>query len=79
MSSKSYEWERLQQTDRSAYQAKQDTLRDQMGKLQRDKGDLEGKIRDLEGEIEGKRGELVRMDYDKKVLSQTNDSIQREN
>ena len=47
MSNKNYEWERLQQTDRNAFQAKQDTLRDQMGKLQRDKSDLEGKIREL--------------------------------
>lgn len=40
--------------------------------MQTDKSSFEQRIKDLEQSIEEKRGEIIRIEYDKKVVIQNN-------
>ena len=78
MSNKMFEWEKVQQGDRAAAKAKQDELKEKMGKVQEEKAAGVLRIRELEEKLEEKRSEVVRIEYDKKVLTQNYDSLFKE-
>jgi len=46
MSNKTFEWERIQQSDRNTFKMRQEELKDKISKLQTDKNNLEQRVKD---------------------------------
>ena len=55
MSNKMFEWEKIQQADKSISKAKQEELKEKIVKLQEEKGIGNQKGRDLEEKLEERR------------------------
>lgn len=70
ISNKIFEWEKIQQGDKAAAKSKQDEFKAKVAKLKEEKTSLDQKIRELEQKLEEKKNETIRIEYDKKVLSQ---------
>lgn len=78
MSAKLFEWEKVAQGERAAAKNRQDELKEKIARLQDERTALTQKARELEEKLEERRSEIVRLDYDKKVLAQNYDSLLKE-
>ena len=79
ITSKTYEFEKLQQNERATSREKQNDLGFKISELREEKDALGQQIVALGQEIVSKEAEITKSEYDKKILGQSNEGLTKEN
>lgn len=78
LTNKTFEWEKIQQGDRLLSKSKQEELKAKIAAVEQERTQLEQTIIELEQTIEKKNSQIVKIDYEKRVILQNSDNMQKE-
>lgn len=79
VTNKTFEWEKVIQSEKSISIAKQNELKEKIADLQAQKSSFSDQISQLEQLLQDKKGEISRLEYDKKIVTQSSEVLQKEN